>query len=354
MQQLELTNRMKEIADFFKDLKDVHFVGGCIRDLILGIEPHDYDLITSAEPDEIISYIKSKGRRAYLTGKRYGTISCKVSIDNELIEITTFRKEIYDFESRKPKVEFTKFLEADLGRRDFTINAIACDLNGKIKDPLNGLEDLKLGILKCVGNPKIRFKEDPLRVLRGIRLSAKFYFDYDSKTKEKLEHCRWELYRISKERIIDELNKMLKLNASSVKFALTDLWNMKIWQVILPDMQLQHRYFQHNPHHDFDLHEHTIKVVLNVKREPILREDLPCIWAALLHDVGKPHVKEYRPEKDYSSYINHELVGADIANDFCRKYKFSNEDRELIVKYIKNHLKPDNWMKTMDDGGKKR
>ena len=164
----------------------VYAVGGCVRDYILGVQPKDYDFCTPATPDEIETLVKKSGRRAYLTGKRFGTIGCKVKIGEiqDLIEITTFRTETYAEANRKPEVEFVKDITADLSRRDFTINAMAIRLNkGRIHiiDPFGGREDLKNKTIKAVGNPKIRFKEDPLRILRAIRFATRYggFFDPD-------------------------------------------------------------------------------------------------------------------------------------------------------------------------------
>lgn len=353
--QIKLTNKMEVIADFFKDLGKVYFVGGCVRDILIGHEPKDYDLITAKTPVDVEAYIKSKGRRVYKVGARFGTLACKVGEDNEMVEITTFRKDEYDGDSRKPAVVFSKLIDEDLSRRDFTINALACDTKGYIKDPFNGLDDLNNKLLKCVGNSKQRFKEDPLRILRGIRFAAKYDLEIEAKTEKRIESCRWELLRLSKERIISELNNMLLLpEPKSTIVALRLLWDLNTWQVIEPGMQLQKDFNQNSPSHDFVLNVHTLKVVLNVKYEPILGTDLPCLWAALLHDIAKPFTQTLHKSGERYNYINHEVLGAELANDFCIKYKFSNNDRELIVKYIKGHLEPTNWMKPFDDGGKKK
>jgi len=352
--KIKLTEQMLNISDFYKDFDKVYFVGGCIRDLIMGNEPHDYDLITAAEPNEIIEYIKSKGKRAYLTGAKFGTIQCKIGPDNEMTEITTFRRESYTDGSRKPQVEYSRHLEEDLSRRDFTINTLVSDTKGNVKDLKGGLVDLKNNILRAVGNPKIRFKEDPLRILRGIRFAAKYGFRIEEKTLEKLEHCRWELYKISKERIIEELNKIFLMESSQVFTALKTLWQLKMFQIILPELQLQYEFKQYSPHHDFDLHHHTMNVVVNVIKynKDFSVGTLNAIWSALLHDIGKPFTQTWKDER-HARYISHNRLGADLANDFCIKYKFSNTDRECIVDTVENHLKEDSWLKPFDDMSKK-
>lgn len=339
--KIELTEQMKHVSEFFSELGNVYFVGGCVRDLVMGFEPHDIDVITDKEPEAIIDYIKAKGRKAILTGKRYGTISCKVGPNNELTEITTFRSEIYDFESRKPVVKFSKHLDEDLNRRDFTINSLVANMDGHVKDLKGGMEDIKNKTLRAVGNPKIRFKEDPLRILRGIRFAARYGFKIEDKTLEKLESCRRQMYRLSKERIIDEMNKIFLMDPDQVFTALNTLFQLKIFQIILPELQLQYEFKQYSPHHDFDLHLHTMNVVRNVRDCPIHGTNLPSIWVGLLHDLGKPFTQTWKDE-NHARYISHERLGAELANDFCLKYKFSTKDREFIVESIENHLKPDN------------
>lgn len=342
---------MNEIKEFYKDLGNVYFVGGCVRDLLMGIEPKDYDLTTDKTPDQIEDYIKSKGRRVYLTGKRFGTISCKIGDNSQLVEITTHREEMYDFSSRKPKVTYSKHLDEDLGRRDFTINAIALKMNGQLHDPYKGYEDIKGKILRAVGSPKERFKEDPLRILRGIRIASKLGFALDGKTCDKMESCRWELERISKERFVEEINKMFELPASDLSRAMSLMWTLRTWQLIIPELQLQYRYDQDNPHHDFQLHEHTLRVMCNV-RDGGYTENI--MWGALLHDIGKPFTREKNDKHDYYNYINHDILGAQITDRVLRDLKFSNLDREIIVNMIKNHLQKDSILKKFDDGGKKR
>jgi len=351
--KIKLTPQMQECAKFFKGLGKTYFVGGCVRDIIMGNEPHDYDLITNKEPDEIIAYMKANGRRAYLTGKRYGTISCKIGPNNEMTEVTTFRSDIYDFKSRKPIVKFSKFLDEDLNRRDFTINSLVADMDGNVKDLKGGLEDLKNKVLRTVGNSKQRMKEDPLRILRGIRFAAKYGLEIEKMTNKRLKTCRWELLRLSKERVIEETNKILLLEPEKAFKALLKYWEYNIWQIIFPAMQLQLNFNQRSPYHEHSLVFHTLYTFLEVRKEPILRTDLNCLWVALLHDVGKPFTQTDHKSGEYCNYINHDILGADLVNDFCTKYKFSNKDREFIVKSVKEHIKEDSWLKPFDNKSKR-
>ena len=352
---IDSIDKMKVARDFFRDLGKVYFVGGAIRDLILKQEVKDYDLITPVLPEKVKEYIESKGKRCYMTGARYGTMSCK--LDGMMYEITTFRKEVYVSGSRKPKVSYTKFLEEDLRRRDFTINTICCDMDGNVKDLLGGLKDLEAGILKAVGNTKKsvkkRFQEDPLRILRGIRFACKYRLGFDSNTLRRLQTCRWELLNISKERIRDEIEKIFLLDEDEACLGLTLLFTLDTFQVLIPELHMMKDFDQNNPHHDFTLDTHTLFVFRNVKKDPHFGNDAPSLWVALLHDIAKPFTQTLHKDGTRCNYINHEVLGAVMVEDFCIKYKFSNIDRICIVTGVLGHIKPDSWLKVFDDAAKK-
>lgn len=363
---ITITEQMQDIREFFLDLpkgKKAYFVGGCVRDNVLGDAPHDYDIITNMLPEETESYIKSQGRKCYNIGKRFGTLGVK--INGEMIEITTFRKEEYDGKSRKPLVEFTSHLDQDLNRRDFTINTMVIDMNFKLKDLKNGLKDLKSKTLRTVSNSKRTFKDDPLRILRAIRFASKYDMYLETMTARRVESCRWEMLRLSRERIISEINKIFELPADKLARALRLMWEYKLWQVIIPELQLQYNYNQNSKYHDFKLHEHTIEVVKAVRDSAYGRcsDNKAELWVALLHDIAKPFVRTDKyateiSENDTminmikSNYIDHEKLGARIANDFCLAYKFSNKSREFIVESIENHLQEDSWLRVFDDASK--
>lgn len=344
---MKLNAEMKAIAEFFDGMGNIYFVGGCVRDLIMGNMPNDYDISTAKTPDEVSAFIKSKGRRVYNIGKKFGTVGVK--INNTLVEVTTFRGETYSFKDRKPEVVWGNNINQDLDRRDFTINAIALRQDGKLIDPHKGVNDIENGIIKCVGNSRLRFQEDPLRILRGIRFCAKYRFNFEKRTADRIESCRWELLRISKERIIEEINKIFLSSGDNIMIALSMLWSNKIFQVILPELQLQYWYDQNSPHHSWTLDLHTSIVVALVRG---WHSDPRYLWAALLHDIAKPFTRELHKSGERCNYINHELLGAEIADKFCRFYKFSNEDREFIVDSIKNHLNDDCWLREYDNRSK--
>lgn len=334
----------------------VYLVGGACRDYIMGNVPKDYDFCTPAEPDEIEALIKKDGRRAYLTGRRYGTLACK--IDGEMVEITTFRVETYKPGNRKPKVEYVKSIHEDLSRRDFTINAIAIRLTKgdyRIIDPFNGVEDIETGIIKSVGHAKQRFKEDPLRILRAVRFAVKYDFSIEELTYKKMKSGSINLLNISKERWMIEMDKILL--SDNITKGLMMLWNTKIFNYIIPELSLQLNYNQNSEYHDFTLDEHTIKVVDATPKEINLR------WAALLHDIAKPFVRtdkkifeneEYdSPHKIKSNYIGHEVLGVEMTSRIALHLNWSNERRDKVVELVKNHLEEDSLLREYDNQGKK-
>jgi tRNA nucleotidyltransferase (CCA-adding enzyme) len=345
---------MKEIKDFFQDIGEIYFVGGCVRDLVLGIEPHDYDLITKELPIVIESYIRSKGRKPWLQGKRFGTIGVK--LNGEIIEVTTYRKELYDFKSRKPIVSYSNNLTDDLNRRDYTINTLVCDMEGNIKNYLGGIGDIKNKVLRSVGNPKKRFQEDPLRILRGIRFSNKYGLRIEDKTYEKMIRCRWELLRLSKERVVEEINKCFELPCDLMKDCMIDYFEMFVFQIIIPELHLQWNYDQNSKYHDFNLDMHTVQVLGSVRKETKLTDEFfyAKMWSALLHDISKPLVRTIHKSGTYCNYINHELLGSSITNRLLIDYKFRNKDREFIVNTVENHLNEDSWLRKHDNKHKKK
>lgn len=340
------TQKEKDLLQYVQSLFEnpVYLVGGAVRDMLLNREPKDYDFCSSLSPDEIKESLKGR-HRAYLTGERHGTIGFRVGDD--MIEITTFRTESYNTGNRQPNVEFVKSIDQDLGRRDFTINAMAirCD-NFKLIDPFGGKNDLSNGILKTVGNSKIRFKEDPLRILRGIRLASKYSLTIESKTLDRIKKMTPTLLGISKERWMEEFDKILILKADALRMGVHRLFEYDVFKYLIPELSLQFQYNQNSKYHDFKLHEHTIKVVVATPDDIVLR------WAALLHDIAKPFVRTEN-KKGYSNYINHEVLGAEIAEKTARYLKWSNERRIKVVNLIRNHLNDDCALRKYDNLGKK-
>ena len=346
---------LSQVTELMKPFQ-LYAVGGCVRDYLLGIEPKDYDFCTNASPDEIEACIKKAGRRAYLVGKRFGTIGCK--IENQMIEITTFRTESYEKNNRKPEVDFVSNIEVDLLRRDFTINAMALKMSNnekggmKLLDPSGGKKDLIESVLKAVGHPKQRFKEDSLRILRAIRFAGRFNMKIEDKTLEKMKSGAIQILSISKERWMQEMDKILM--DDNVSYSLELLFETGLFKYMIPELSLQYKYDQNSKYHDFPLHTHTILVTSSTPKDINLR------WAGLLHDIAKPFVRTEKIRQLYpgtdiqiSNYIGHEELGADMVDRIATHLKWSNERRKAVVELVKNHLKDDCQLRQYDNQAKR-
>jgi tRNA nucleotidyltransferase (CCA-adding enzyme) len=331
----------------------VYLVGGSVRDDILGLECNDYDFATSLTPDEIESRIREYGRKPFLVGKRFGTIGMK--LDDLKIEITTFRAESYEKNNRKPNVQFVNDLIADLSRRDFTINAMALS-SKKLVDPFKGQEDLQKRVIRTVGNPTIRFKEDPLRMLRACRFSSQFGFEIEAQTFKKMKAHAQNILNVSKERWVMEIDKLLM--GDHVKQGLFNLWKSDLIKFMIPELHLQYEYDQKSKYHPYKLHEHTAMVVEACPKDINLR------WAAFLHDVAKPFCKiekEVFTEDEHQqmiagtkvNYPQHERLGKEFAIKIGRYLKFSNERLLKVSEIIANHLNDDCVLRHYDNLTKK-
>ncbi len=322
-----------------KIINPIYMVGGSVRDELLGLEPKDYDFATPLSPDEIEVRIRGAGKKPYLIGKRFGTIGVK--IDGNFVEITTFRNEKYIIGSRKPQVEFVKDITADLGRRDFTINAIA-KRGGKIIDPWGGKLDLLSKVIKCVNDPKQRFKEDPLRMLRAGRFASQLAFGIDQNLEGFAKNMSHKILEVSRERWIVELDKLLLTDKPSV--GLDFFMRTRLLNFMIPELSLQLNYDQNSPHHDLDLWTHTKKVVDSTPKDITLR------WASLLHDIAKPFVRTDR--RDRSNYIKHDLLGKELVIKTALYLKWSNTRREQVSELVLNHLNENSPIKKADVLGK--
>lgn len=334
------------IYDELKTIIDpVYQVGGSIRDEFLGKEPTDYDFATPLSPDEVEKRIKESvnkygdNRKCYNIGKKFGTLGLK--IHGQLVEITTFRTEKYHKGSRKPTVEFVKNITADLSRRDFTINAIAKRGN-KYIDPFGGREDIKIKLIKCVGKPNERFKEDPLRMLRVARFASQLSFHIDDNTENYAKQLAYKILEVSKERWVAELDKLLM--GENPESGLNFLVRTRLLNFLIPELILQCDYDQNSPYHVFDLWTHTIKTINYCPQDIILR------WAALLHDIAKPFVRTNKVDK--SNYIYHDYLGAEMVERLGLYLRWSNERRIQVKEIVLNHFKVDSPLKEADDKAK--
>lgn len=305
---------------------EAYAVGGCVRDSLLGKTPNDWDITTSAKPENMKSVFADF--HCIDTGIKHGTVT--VVIDGEPLEITTFRLDGEYEDNRHPKsVTFTSNLGADLGRRDFTVNAMAYSKMTGTVDLFGGQNDLKNGIIRCVGNPDRRFNEDALRILRALRFASALDFGIEEKTAQSLLKNRALLGNISEERIAKELLKLVC--GKGAKRILTDF--APVLFEILPELQPMYKNSHDNPHHCYDIYEHTLIAVESIDPEPTLR------FAMLLHDCGKPAVKKF-DENGVAHFYGHQRISAEISAQILARLKVSNKFRDEILFLVSNH---DRW-----------
>lgn len=305
---------------------EAYAVGGCVRDSLLGKTPDDWDITTSAKPEDMKSVFADF--HCIDTGIKHGTVT--VVIDGEPLEITTFRLDGEYEDNRHPKsVTFTSNLGADLGRRDFTVNAMAYSKMTGTVDLFGGQNDLKNGIIRCVGDPDRRFNEDALRILRALRFASALDFEIEEKTAQSLLKNRALLGNISEERIAKELLKLVC--GKGAKRILTDF--APVLFEILPELQPMYKNSHDNPHHCYDIYEHTLIAVESIDPEPTLR------FAMLLHDCGKPAVKKF-DENGVAHFYGHQRISAEISAQILARLKVSNKFRDEILFLVSNH---DRW-----------
>lgn len=305
---------------------EAYAVGGCVRDSLLGKTPNDWDITTSAKPEDMKSVFADF--HCIDTGIKHGTVT--VVIDGEPLEITTFRLDGEYEDNRHPKsVTFTSNLGADLGRRDFTVNAMAYSKMTGTVDLFGGQNDLKNGIIRCVGDPDRRFNEDALRIQRALRFASALDFEIEEKTAQSLLKNRALLGNISEERIAKELLKLVC--GKGAKRILMDF--APVLFEILPELQPMYKNSHDNPHHCYDIYEHTLIAVESIDPEPTLR------FAMLLHDCGKPAVKKF-DENGVAHFYGHQRISAEISAQILARLKVSNKFRDEILFLVSNH---DRW-----------
>lgn len=316
----------KNVSSIIKTLEEHGFegyaVGGCVRDSVLGREPDDWDITTSAKPLEI----KKLFRRTVDTGIEHGTVT--VLMGDEGYEVTTYRLDGVYEDGRHPKeVIFTSKLVEDLKRRDFTINAMAYNDKTGMVDAFDGMEDLRKGSIRCVGTARERFGEDALRILRAVRFSAQLGFAIEEKTAAAARELAGTLQKISAERIQTELVKLL---LSEHPDYLKKAWELGITAVILPEFDAAMATKQNNLHHCYTVGEHTLKTLQNIEKDKALR------LAALFHDFGKPLVHS-TDEEGMDHFYGHADVSAELAAEIMKRLKFDNDTLRKVKLYVKNH-----------------
>ena len=315
------------IAEILNALERAGFaayvVGGCVRDACLGLTPQDYDLCTSALPEQTEEVFRD--RRLVLAGKKHGTVG--VVTEQGVVEITTFRTEGSYRDNRHPDwVRFVPDVESDLARRDFTVNAMAWSPSRGCADPFGGREDLKRGILRAVGDPAERFREDSLRILRGVRFAVRFGLQVDPATEKAMFAQASLMDNLARERVFDELCRLLPLVTAEdlIHFA-------PILAAVIPELKPMIGFDQRSPHHSYDVYTHTAHVVAGTPADLTLR------WAALLHDVGKVPTFTM-DETGRGHFYGHADTGAEMAGRILQRLKAPTALRQQVVLLIEKHM----------------
>lgn len=297
-------------------------VGGAVRDCLLGLDAHDFDVTTSATPEKV----KLLFKKTINTGIAHGTVT--VLMEDEAIEVTTFRSDGEYLDNRKPEsVTLVNDVSEDLSRRDFTINALCYNKQEGLLDLFGGQDDLKNKIIRAIGTPEERFREDALRILRAVRFSAQLGFKIEENTKKAIVKCAHLVKNLSVERISSEFDKILMSDSPEhIKM----LYDLGILDQIMPEMCACFRTEQNTRWHIYDVGTHSVNVIKNCPKATCLR------YGALMHDWGKPHTKGIN-ELGEDMFRNHAKISVELAENFCRKYKFSNERRDKIVRLVRFH-----------------
>lgn len=318
-----------QLSRIFGDAgEQLHLVGGSVRDAFLGRELEDFDFATSASPEQVSQLLETWADTVYGVGAAFGTIAARK--EGHVVEITTYRSEIYRNDSRKPRVEFSDDIETDLSRRDFTVNAIALSLPELTPvDPHGGLADLAAEVLRTPLDPEVSFGDDPLRMLRLFRFKAMLGFEPDGSAVEAVRSMSDRLAIISSERVRDELSKLLL--AERPAEALSMIVSTGLSAHFLPE--LDRLAMEQDPHHRHkDVLTHTFAVVERTRPDLVLR------LAALLHDIGKPDTREFGPEG--VTFHHHEVVGARMARHRLRALRYPKEIVDDVGSLVFLHLRP--------------
>ncbi len=322
---------------------EAYLVGGCVRDLLLNRVPKDYDVTTSATPEQVINIFPE----TYSVGAQFGVVlvpppeisrqedvSEVTSTKSGAVEVATFRSDIGYSDGRHPdEVRFSRDPCEDVARRDFTINGMLLDpLSGEVLDHVGGRDDLKAGIVRTIGDPHRRFAEDKLRMLRAIRFAARFEYQIEPSTFAAMQKSAHKIEIVSRERVRDELTRMLTECHGRRAFLLLD--ESGLLKHVLPEISTMKGVAQPPQYHpEGDVFVHTLLLLENLPQ--------PCpltlAWGALLHDVGKPAT--FRVAPDRIRFDNHVEVGVKIAEEICARLRFSNDDADQILALVENHMR---------------
>jgi len=315
-----------------------YLVGGCVRDLLLGRDPKDYDISTDATPQQVMNIFPE----TYAVGAQFGVVliplpqadADALSPDSRAVEVATFRKDVGYSDGRHPdEVRFSRDPQEDVARRDFTINGMMLDpVGGEVLDFVGGRADLAAGIIRAIGNAETRFAEDKLRMLRAVRFAARFEYSIEPATFEAIRKLAAEIVVVSHERVRDELSLMLTEGHGRRAFLLLD--ESGLLAQVLPEITRMKGVEQPPEFHpEGDVFTHTLMVLDNLPN--------PCPltlgWGALLHDVGKPPT--FRVAPDRIRFDDHVNVGVKIAEEICGRLRFSNDDTGQILALVENHMR---------------
>lgn len=320
---IQLPEKVKFIIDTIMEAGyEAYAVGGCIRDFILGRTPDDWDITTSAKPDQV----KALFPRTIDTGIQHGTVT--VMLDKEGFEVTTYRIDGEYEDGRHPKeVTFTANLVEDLKRRDFTINAMAYNDQAGLVDVFEGMRDIEKKVIRCVGDPMQRFTEDALRLMRAVRFSAQLGYEIEEKTLDAMRELSPNLVHISAERIQSEL---IKLVVSPHPEKLRIAYETGITKIILPEFDACMETEQNNPHHCYSVGEHTLRAMQEIRADKVLR------LAMLFHDIGKPGTLTV-DEEGIVHFHGHPALSEKLTRDILKRLKFDNDTIYMTTNLVRYH-----------------
>jgi poly(A) polymerase len=363
VKKLEVPEPLSRLGEAFREAgHELYLVGGYVRDSLLGGAGPDVDATTDAHPREIKRLLGPRAQHLWTVGERFGTIGARV--DGYAVEVTTYRSDLYTEGSRHPEVRFGESLEEDLARRDFTVNAVAADaLSGEILDPFDGRRDLEMGVIRPVGEPLDRMRDDPLRMLRAVRFETTLSnpekpFAMTTDLEEAIRNNAHWLGSISAERIRDEFEKILL--SENVASGLRTLVRLGLMPYIVPEFMETVDVEQETEFHHKDVFEHILIVVSSVDADPILRK------AAFFHDIGKPRTLVYEHRCTYCGakstkktpeegecevcggrtipkkihFYGHENVGAAIARRAMQRLAYPKDDIDAVAHLVANHMRP--------------
>lgn len=321
--RINMPQAVKEIiATLQKNNYEAYAVGGCVRDSILGREPNDWDITTSASPEEV----KALFRRTIDTGIEHGTVT--IMIDKVGYEVTTYRIDGKYEDGRHPtEVTFTRNLKEDLLRRDFTINAMAYNDTDGLVDIFGGLEDIERKVIRCVGDPRARFTEDALRLLRAVRFAAQLGYTIEEETREAMKEIAGNLTKISAERIQVELVKTL---VSPNPFMMKDAYELGLTKYFMPEFDLAMETEQHNRHHMYTVGEHSLVATGHIRADKVLRLTM------LMHDFGKT-LCITTDEEGIDHYYGHPAKSEEMAEEILHRLKFDNDTIRKVCILIRHH-----------------